>query len=169
LVKLARPRVVMSMSEDDDYCLYPEALPSPADYEEMDVPVRKLVAALNELPSVRTISSCGGHETPVSLDSLPPEGWYVTIVLEPTVFDADVHVPSPQAWLDLEFLAYLVNSPPLRDRDVDIVAYAKPPHLNFPGRMLTFNVQGWREGESGVEPDEVASAIEEGLRDIYVE
>jgi hypothetical protein len=43
------------------------------------------------------------------------------------------------------------------------------PHLNFPGRMLTFNVQGWREGESGVEPDEVASAIEEGLRELYVE
>jgi hypothetical protein len=35
--------------------------------------------------------------------------------------------------------------------------------------MLTFNVQGWREGESGVEPDEVASAIEEGLRELYVE
>jgi hypothetical protein len=56
----------------------------------------------------------------------------------------------------------------LRTRDVEIVADAKPPHLNFPGRMLAFNVQGWREGEGGVEPDEVAEEIERRFRELYV-
>jgi hypothetical protein len=147
---------------DSDYRMYPEARPSAAEYKEMDAPVRRLVAALNRLPSVRTISSCGGHETPVSLDSLPFEQWYVTIVLEPADWEADIHAPSPQAWMDLEFLAYLVNAPPLRTREVEIVAYAKPPHLNFPGRMLAFNLHGWRDGEGGVEPDELAAEIDKG-------
>jgi hypothetical protein len=92
----------------------------------------------------------------------------VTIALEPAGLDADVHAPSPDGWLDLEFLAYMVNrSPPLASRAVEIVADAKPPHLNFPGRMLAFNVQGWRDGHDGIEPDEVAAEIEEGLCELY--
>jgi hypothetical protein len=34
--------------------------------------------------------------------------------------------------------------------------------------MLAFNVQGWREGEGGVEPDEVAEEIERRFRELYV-
>ena len=153
----------------NDYSTYPSAEPTAVEYEEMDAPVRRLVKVLNELPGVRTLSSCGGHETPLTADSLPPDQWHVTIVLEPAEPDADIHVPSTQAWLDFEFLAYVVmRSPPLRSRNVEIIADAKPPHLNFPGRMLAFNVRGWREGEGGVEPDEVAAEIERGLRELYV-
>ena len=152
----------------DDYSTYPSAEPTTAEYAEMDAPVRQLVKVLNGLPGVRTLSSCGGHENPLTPDSLPPEEWCVTIALEPADLRADVHAPSPDGWLDLEFLTYMVNrSPPLRTRAVEIVADAKPPHLNFPGRMVAFNVQGWRDGEGGIEPDEVAAEIERGLRELY--
>jgi tRNA(Phe) wybutosine-synthesizing methylase Tyw3 len=33
-------------------------------YTEIDPPVVGLVRAINELPGVRTFSSCGGHENP---------------------------------------------------------------------------------------------------------
>jgi hypothetical protein len=153
---------------DDDYSTFPfdEEL-SPADYEAMDVSVQRLVAVLNRLPGIKTLSSCGGHDMPISLDSLPADEWYVTVVLEPRDRDSDIHAPTDQAWLDLEYLAWRVNGPPWRHKAVELVAFAKPPYLNFPGRMLAFNLQGWRGGETGVEPDDLAESIAQDLDDLY--
>ena len=152
----------------DDGRLYPDRDPWDAIYAAMDPPVRELVRVLNTLPGVRTLSSCGGHNEPVSLDSLPADQWYVTVVLEPRDADEDVHAPSAQAWLDLELLAYHVNAPPWRGRAVALEAHAKPPHLNFPGRMLAFNLVGWR-GEDGVEPDDLAASILHDLDELYTD
>jgi hypothetical protein len=52
-------------------------------FDELDPPVRALVAVLNELPCVETVGSCGGHEVPISGASLPADSWHVLFQLEP--------------------------------------------------------------------------------------
>jgi hypothetical protein len=152
----------------DNYSTFPfDGELSTADYEAMDPPVRSLVAVLNRLSGIKTLSSYGGHDEPISLDSLPADEWYVTVVPEPRDRDADVHAPTDGAWMDLEYLAWRVNAWPWRDKAVELVAYAKPPHLNFPGRMLAFNLQRWRGGETGVGPDDLAESIARDLDDLY--
>jgi hypothetical protein len=142
-----------------------EAVPD----SELDAPVRELVRVLNEeFDGVTTIGSCGGHEdgAPGDIHASADE-WWVTFELEPADPSAAVAAPSPRAWLDLEFLAYwlggLSNS-----REVALVPYAQPPHLNEPGRMLRFEIRGLRTGEGGIEPDDVATSLREGLDELYV-
>jgi hypothetical protein len=136
-------------------------------YDELDPPIRDVVAVLNEL-SLETIGSCGGHETPISKASLPPEEWYVAFRLLPADPAAEIAVPSPQAWLDLEFLAYHISALG-RSRAVSLVAFALPPHLNEPGRMLQFELWGRRDDEDGIEPDEVAASLRHDLKTLYVQ
>jgi hypothetical protein len=141
-----------------------EAVP----YDELDPPVRELVRVLNDFDGVETIGSCGGHEdgTPGGMHASADE-WWLTFALEPADPSAAIAAPSPRAWLDLEFLAYwlghLGNS-----RDLALVPFAPPPHLNEPGRMLRFELRGWRDGERGIGPEEVAASLREGLEELYV-
>ena len=141
----------------------------PVPYAELDPPVRELVRILNELGGVSTIGSCGGHEdgTPGDIHA-PADEWWVTFELEPADREAATTAPSPEAWLDLEFLVYWVGCLIARGREVMIVPYAPPPHVNEPGRMLRFELRGFRGGEDGVEPGEVAAWIRKGLDELYV-
>jgi len=68
--------------------------------------------------------------------------------------DAPVFAPSETAWMNLEFLAYYVNY----SDAVALIPFAKPPWLNDPGRMMTFELRGFR-GEGGIEPNELAARI----------
>lgn len=145
-------------------------------YEELDPPIRELVRVLNEFSGISTLGSCGGHEdgTPGEVHAAADE-WWVTMSLEPADSEAAIHAPSEQAWLDFEFLVYWISR--LRAEKnvgVDLAPYAPPPHLNEPGRMLRFELRGWRRDDDGAlaidaEPDRVAAWIRDGLAELYVE
>lgn len=141
--------------------------PDEIPYDEIDPPIRELVRLLNEeFSGVETIGSCGGHETPISPASLPAKEWYVAFGLQPADPAAEIALPTAQAWLDLEFLTWHINGR-LSDRGVDLVPFAPPPHLNEPGRMLRFEIHGWRGGEGGVEPDDLVATLRRDLKEIY--
>jgi hypothetical protein len=122
--------------------------------EELDPPVRWLVSFLNELPGIATLSSCGGHAG----GEAPADEWYVHLELEPADAESEIAAPSERAWLSLEFVAWQTYGP-WGNHDVRVVAYANPPHINFPGRMLRFELSGRRSGDDGVEPDALALAM----------
>ncbi len=140
-------------------------------FDELDPPVRALVAVLNDLPCVQTIGSCGGHEVPISGASLPADSWHVLLQLEPGDPDSEVAVPSRQAWLDLEFLTWHVNGPYGRweDRRVHLVGTAAPPFENEAGRMIVWELWGVRGEGDGVEPDEVAASLRRDLDELYMQ
>ncbi|HEY5146569.1 MAG TPA: hypothetical protein VII82_07365 [Polyangiaceae bacterium] len=136
-------------------------------YEELDPPVRKLVRILNEYDDVETLGSCGGHETPMSGNSAPANEWWVMFWLKPanrevtlaTMHDLDVSaIPSESGWFHLEQLVYWINERLGRKRAVVLRPIAVPPHLNGPG-SLRFELDGYRDGDDGIEPDEVADFI----------
>jgi hypothetical protein len=144
-------------------------------YDELDPPVVELVRVLNEFGSISTIGSCGGHEDGEEggIHAAAYE-WWVTFQLEPADHEAESSVPSSEGWLDLEYLAYLLNTGGLRvggKRDVQLVPYAPAPHLNVPGRMLRFSIVGFRGGVvgglDGIEADELAEAIRRDLAEFY--
>jgi hypothetical protein len=134
----------------------------PYDDPDFDPPVRGIVAELNRFPGLHTFGSCGGHgDRGRPLDD--PNIWYVHFYLEPNDVDSDVANPSPGAWMDLELLAYAINYRIGIDRNVRLLPYANPPHINEPGRMLSWEVQGGRDGDDGIEPDELVTLLREIL------
>jgi hypothetical protein len=139
-------------------------------YEELDPPVVKLVRVLNEeFDGFATIGSCGGHEDgkPGEIHA-PADEWWVTFELEPADPNADTTAPSADAWTDLEFLVYwLGRMRTEKGSAVRVEPYAPPPHMNFPGRMLRFEMVGYRSETDGVEPDEVAAWIRQGFDELY--
>lgn len=143
-------------------------LPGVVPWDELDPPIVELVRVLNEFDGISTIGSCGGHENAAEPGSVsaPANEWWVTFELEPADPDGETNAPSGGAWLDLEFLVYWVNR--CLQRQASVVPYAMPPQLNFPGRMLRFELSGLRDGDGGVEPDEVAAWIRKGLDELYV-
>ena len=133
----------------------------------LDPPIIELVRVLNELPGLETVGSCAGHEKPAP-GAWPSDQWYVTFVLQPANADALVAFPTPEAWISLEWLAWLVNNNLRRaGRQVAIIPTAPPPYLNEPGRMLKFALEGER-GEHGIEPSGLADEIESLAPDLYI-
>jgi hypothetical protein len=140
-------------------------------YDELDPPVVELVRALNEgFVGVATIGSCGGHADgkPGEIHA-PADEWWVTFELEPANPDPEATTaPSDAAWLDLEFLAYWIGQMRAQKGSVvHVEPYAPPPHLNFPGRMLRFEMVGYRSDDGGVEPDDVAAWFRQGLGELH--
>ena len=138
-------------------------------YDELDEPVRELVKVLNSLPGVATIGSCGGHADgdPGGVHAAADE-WWVTFELLPHDREQAVWLPTRASWLSLEFLAWQLST--CGDRwDAALLPYAPPPSLNEPGRMLRFEVRGFRESMNGVKPDEIAAALRAELEAGYAE
>lgn len=129
-------------------------------YDEFDPPIVPLARTLNGLPGIRTLSSCGGHEEPTNASAATAEHWYVSFELAPANEQAFVRTPTPEAWLTLEFLAWEISDHRRAARSVELGPIAHPPWLNRPGRMLQFQIDGWRDGDGGIEPDDLADAIE---------
>jgi hypothetical protein len=143
---------------------------SPVPYDELDPPVVGLVRVLNEeFPGIATIGSCGGHEDgkPGAMHTSADQ-WWVTFELEPArMWRRGTTAPSAGAWMDLEFLAYWLDRMRAeKGVDVHIEPLAAPPHLNFPGRMLCFELDGYRDEHGGGEPDDVAAWIRKGLKEL---
>jgi hypothetical protein len=133
----------------------------PVPYDDLDPPVVGLVQTLNELPGIETISSCGGGEG----HSDPPDRWHVGFRLE--VEAAHSPWPTPDAWLSLEWLAWLTNGNLRRRTGIEMELNAPPPYLNVPGRSIYFMING-RRGEDGMEPDEFAASIARYAPEFYV-
>jgi hypothetical protein len=138
-------------------------------YDELDPPIVELVPTLNSFPGVNTLGSCGGHEPPTYDGQTPGNQWWITFELE-SHDPALVAVPTPEAWVSLEFLAWLIHHDASVKAGSQIELYpdALPPFLNFPGRMLRFAIEGDRDGERGIDPDELARSIEEAAGEYYV-
>ena len=128
-------------------------------YDELDAPVRLLVELLNDLPGVATIGSCGGHADGESGGvHAAADEWWVTFELAPHNRNEGVWLPTMAGWLSLEFLAWQLST--CGDRwDAALLPYAPTPSLNEPGRMVRFEIRGYRDSANGVEPHEVAQAL----------
>lgn len=122
-------------------------------YDELDPPVAGLCRAVNAFPGLRTGSSCGGHETG---GLLPADRWQVAFSCE--LDDEDR--PTLAAWLDLEFVAWAVYDLGKAERAVWLEAFSLPPWPNDPARMLSFDLHGERNGDGGIEPNEVAAFLD---------
>lgn len=149
-------------------------------YRELDPPIVKLVRAMNGLPGIETTGSCGGHAEPISAGSLPADEWIVAFRLEPWDPGALVAVPTREAWISLEWLAWLINDEtdyeaagmavpvnrPYRP-GVKLRPWSRPPYLYYPGRTIGFAIEGSR-GEGGMEPDELAALIDRLVDESYI-
>ena len=158
-------------------------------YDDFDPPVGELVRALNDLPGIETSTSCGGHEEPISADSLPPDQWMVGFELKAWDSGALVAVPTREAWVSLEWLAWLINdetdyaaaakrNPELAEFAAQVVdrpyrpgvtlrPWSRPPYLYYPGRNLRFAIEGHR-GEDGMEPNDLAELIRRVEDECYI-
>lgn len=122
--------------------------------ERLDRNVVALVKTLNSFEGVRAIGSCGGHPEPRKPRQWPLGSWYVKLILS-----HDEH-----GWRALEFLAWLVLDIGRAGRRVILYPSAPPPHMNDPGKVLSFVL----EGRSGEDPEEMARLIAETKTEFYV-
>ena len=142
---------------------------------ELDPPIVELVRLLNEFDGIATIGSCGGHDDgrPGGMHASANE-WWVTFELEPATPDGETTAPSDRAWLELEFLVYVIETRGLRGGPyaMSLGLFATLPHMNEPGRMLRFQLSGERSSENGIkgiEPDELARLIREKFEELTSE
>jgi hypothetical protein len=120
-------------------------------YPEIDPPVRNLVRVLNQFPGVKTYTSCGGHAEVENSCQMSEGTWYVD-------FNVD---RSDEGWMSLEFFGWIAYDG--MDKGVILEAYAKPPYLNRPGKMLFFR---WA-GMDPADPDCSADRFAEWLVDLH--
>jgi hypothetical protein len=129
-------------------------------YEELDPPIVNLCRAINALPGIWTISSCGGHEQG---GSLPADEWNVSVQCE---VEDDCR-PSVDAWLSLEFLAWAVHDVG-RDARLSMAVSSAPPWLNEPTRTIAFDIDGVRGEPDGIDPDHFADLLTRWTTETYL-
>ena len=129
-------------------------------YHEMDEPIIRLCKAINALPGIRTIGSCGGHEEG---GELPADRWHVSLKVDV----GEDERPTYAGWLSLEFLAWALNDLSHSDLHIDFLALASPPYLNDPGHMLMFSIEASRAGEGGIEANDGAEWIERWIEELF--
>jgi hypothetical protein len=100
----------------------------PIDYAQIDANMVSLVRALNALPGIETIGSCGGHENPSEIQR-PPGEWFVTFRVHHT----------RGGWRSLERIAGATTLDPWR---TDLKAHTSQPGTAT-GRALFFALNGW--------------------------
>lgn len=137
-------------------------------YEELDEPVVGLCHALNDLPGLWTTESCGEHEGGGPDEegrfpggALPANEWGVDFRPE-----LDDWRPTTDAWLSVEFAAWAIHDV-AKAKAVEMKTWAVPPWLNDPAHMLIFDIKGWRDGEDGFTPDELAAVITRFDKEFY--
>ncbi len=123
-------------------------------YDELDPPIVALCRAINALPGLRTMWSCGGHAEPLTAESLPADEWSVTLRVQL----GNDHRPTLEGWLSFEWFTWFVHDL-RRARAVALEVDAMPPWLNDPAEMVTLTLWGRRGDDGGLEPDEVAGDI----------
>lgn len=102
---------------------------------KLDKNIAPLVKEINAFPGLLTIGSCGGHRRP-RLGQWDEGTWYVTFSAARTA----------AAHASLEFLAWLVNNDAQQaNTPVTLYPFAYPPHLNEPGHMLRYHLEGYKK------------------------
>lgn len=141
-------------------------------YDELDPPVVGLCRAVNALPGLWTVSSCGGHDG----GGLDDEGRSLPAGMNPAhiwmmhfIIDLSGLRPTRDAWLSLEFVAWVLTDL-VQSHAVDFSAASLPPFLNQPGYGLVFAMIGSRlprDEDEGIEPERVATVLADLTRDFY--
>jgi hypothetical protein len=121
---------------------------------ELDPPVVELVRVLNDLPGIYTIASCGGHANPGPCGGTADQ-WWVTFQLD----QRDDLAPTPEAWLSLEWIGWVFHDMRKAGRRLMLTCASLPPMLNEPGRTLLYSLEGNRDTDRGLEPDDLAAAM----------
>lgn len=111
-------------------------------YDEIEPRILPLVRALNALPGIATIGSCGGHENP-ELGQEPLGSWFVTFAVE---FDTG-------GILSLEAIAS-IGSIVQDDERITLEVFR---HWQAPinGSQLVFSLRG-----TGITPERTAGAVQ---------
>lgn len=107
-------------------------------YDQLDANIVNLVRALNALPGIRTIGSCGGHENPTDVQR-PAGEWFITFRAAHT----------RGGWRSLELIAGAISLDPWRTTLK--VSTSQPG--NATGRALFFALEGWRYSD----PERIAA------------
>lgn len=137
-------------SADEEFEIPDFAGSSEVPYDEMDSNIVSLAKAINAIPGIYSVSSCGGHHdnTP---HQLPWGRWEVMFQLDLTDEDS----PTSEAWLSLEALAYSISKCFRRgDGELSIGAWSPAPDLNGFGESITFTLKG-----KDVDPDVLAKFL----------
>ena len=129
-------------------------------YDDLDAPVVRICRAINALPGLHTIGSCGGHEEG---GELPADRWRVSLYVEQ---ERDRR-PTFAGWLALEFLAWTIRDHARGGSDIAFLAWSLPPYLNDPGQMLRFSIEARRGGDGGIEADHLAANLEQWTADSF--
>jgi len=107
---------------------------------EYDQRLKKLIGALNDLPDVYTISSCGGHPDQEGRENPMPEGhFYIQFIVEPT---------------EKGFLSLGVIDLAARNVDPDRLVVQVLNTTDSP-RLVMFHILG----RDGADPDAVAKEV----------
>src|SRR3712207_5757710 len=120
----------------------------------LDRNIVSLVQELNAFVGIETMGSCGGHRHPT------PAQWaagsfYVKFRVAHT----------EEGWRALEFLTWLLNDDLSRSgHHVRLIPTAPPPYLNWPGKVLSFAVEGFRR----TDPEVIAAAIADARTRFYI-
>lgn len=101
-------------------------------YDQLDPNIVGLVRALNALPGITTIGSCGGHENPGETQR-PLGEWFVTFRV----------LHRRGGWRSLESIAGATTLDPWRTR---LSAHSSRPGQPS-GRSLFFSFQGWENAD----------------------
>lgn len=114
--------------------------PYPLHWYFLDHNIARLVNALNLLPGIRTMGSCGGHENPNHMQQ-PLGKWVVTLRVS----------LSSGGWHSLEMITNLQGT--FGTDSISVNAHSHT-HESVSGRGLWFAIRG-----DGSDPDEVASKL----------
>lgn len=125
----------------------------PTPYDELDPNITDLVRILNSFPGIETVGSCGGHPEPKK-GGWPAGSWYVKFRV----------ARNDHGWFAPEFLAWAVNCDYATGHSITLCPVSPPPYLNFPGRNLSFVV----EGRGGEDPNDLSAFLDRMKRDCYI-
>jgi hypothetical protein len=113
----------------------------PVNYQDLDENIRELVRVLNEIPGVKTIGSCGGHDNPAH-GQWGQGTWYVK-------FELDRTTPA------LTWLSWAINHALRREHSVTFLPTMPLPHLN-PDVEVLWLIEGY---DVTLTPDDVANYL----------
>ena len=127
---------------------------TPRSRQAIDASIQYLADAPNAFRGMRTIGSCGGHPQPLTGGRWPAGAWYV-----------EFRVGTDEAgWRALELLAWLMNNASQQGEHHVRLLPAAPPHLNTPGQVLAFALEGF----DGDDPNHLAEWLGQLRAKAYV-
>lgn len=143
-------RYVKTEVEGEEFDISEVDLGAAVPYGEMDSNIVGLAKAINAIPGLYTVGSCGGHRNNTP-NQLPWGQWEVILQLELS----EDNSPLVEAWHNLEALAYAISKCfDSGTGDVYIKVWSAAPDLNGYGESISFTMKG-----KDVSPDELMNFL----------